>query len=144
MVVSALVGMLPGLLGISFSFHEMIVPPFQGDHVSYTVEIPSTEIVSITPLFAHPTQFVVAAEISIRESGTSSPPINESVITVQALAATGLSRSYTFTVVRVQPVSPPKLLRAAASDQSATVLFRHSNTATHYVVNATPSDLQFG
>ena len=115
-VVSASVGMLPQLLGISFSFHEMIAPPFQGDHVSYTVHIPSTEIVSITPRFAHPTQFVVAAGISIRESGTSSP-INQSEITVQALAATGHSRWYTFTVVRVQPVSPPKLLRAVASDR---------------------------
>ena len=84
----------------------------QSTHASYVVHVPSAEVVSVTPLFTYPTQLVETSGMTFDESGTSFPPTYESEITVGALTAAGLSRSYAFTVVRDPglpvdaPVSP--------------------------------------
>ena len=88
-----------------------VVTSFQSTHASYVVHVPSAEIVSVTLHFTYPTQLVEATGMKTT-SRNFVPTEYESDITMRALTAAGLSRSYASTVVRAPgllvyaPVSP--------------------------------------
>ena len=89
--------MLPELLGISLCSNETLVARSRYP-TSYVVHVPSAEVVSVTHLFSYPTQLVEATGMTIDKSNLV--PLNFKLITMQVQTATGLSRSYEFTVVQ--------------------------------------------
>ena len=146
-VVPAKVWMLPELLGISFSANETLVPPFQSTHASYVVHVPSAEVVSVILLFTYLTQLVEASGMTIDESGTSFPPTYESEITVRALTAAGLSRSYEFTVVQEPglpanaPASPVVTLVSLDAGVLIVTLSVHDKFADQVACNASAGNV---